>query len=1432
MNLLTHVVASVLTFAVRCDFNFGTKLMLMRPAPRSILLSLCLTLFTVCCNAQTTPTPAQVPSRIPTAIDDNNRIQLPGNVHPLARLAFDRGPAADAQGLHRMLLLLRRSPEQESSLLHLLDDQQSKFSPNYQRWLTPADFGKQFGVTDSDLQTITQWLSSQGFFDINVGPGRTAVEFSGNVGQVRNTFHTEIHQYEVNGESYLANAIDPQIPAALGTVISGIVSLHNFPVQSHLHSIGPFHKSLKTGQTKPLFTFPGCSTNCFAVGPADFATIYNTAPLLSGSPKIDGTGQGIAIVGQSNINPQDIIDFRNMFGLPQNFAASNVILNGPDPGINSSETEAVIDVQWSGAVAPGARIDFVTSAPTETTSGVHLSALYIVDHNLDPVMSESFGECEQGLGVALNNFYNSLWEQASAQGITVILSAGDGGSAGCDDFNTAQVAIHGLAVSGFASTPFNVAVGGTDFDQVGREFTFWNTGATSTTTLPIPASAKSYIPEVPWNDSCAKNGVHGCQSGTLLDIVAGSGGVSTIYAKPPWQVGKGVPNDNHRDLPDLSLFASNGFNDSFYIMCQRDISAVNSCSLINFGYSFQAVGGTSVSAPAFAGIMALVNQYQVSVQNHSPRQGNANYVLYGLAQQQNTANTNCNSSASPAAGCSFNDVTAGNNAVPCAGAAPNCSSLVSSVPGVLISTPGSTTPAYTSTAGYDLATGLGSVNAQSLVTKWSSVNTAASTTTLLLNGGSAVNVTHGQSIPFRVSVSPTAANGDVSLIATPAAGNSTGVGPFTLQTGVITGSTTALPGGTQYNIIAHYEGNGTYAPSDSAPVTVTIAPEASKLFVSVPVFDPATGQETGKSPTTLVYGSPYLLRADVANAQSSSANLCVAPACPTGTVTFTDTVAGVSQGPPNSGVFTLNSLGFTEDQPVQFPGGTNIITATYSGDSSFAASASPTTYTLNVTAAPTRLPAPYISFSPSLVGTPVTIGTFLITNLLAGAAPTGTISFYDGNALIPGPVTLTPRPGGNTLDASIAASVTATFATPGTHSVTAQYSGDPSYAASTSTPLAATVLWPTTMSQSESSKNINYGQTVTITATLTTPGKTPAITGQFMFYPPDGPLPLVTPTLAVDANGNQTLTASVTITPQSGGVVQVSYRGDSNYAQSDSIDSINVIAPDFSINSNPSSLTLTAGQQASSTFTLAPLSTISSAVALTCSNPVLIGVSCAVSPVSVNLANSVAVNSTLTLTAVGSPAPAKATKVISSAVTGPIYFGSWSTLGGALGIVAASLFIFAADPRRYRVTAILLGCLVIVAALGCGGGSNSPGGGGGTTQVPTNIAISVPSNKVPQGGTVSATATVTSSKPLTGTITFWDFNGGMIVPITNGSAQAQITLSSVGIDQIKAQYSGDALNQPSTSASVIAVGTGQSYVSVTGTTGPLSHSTTINVIVQ
>ena len=1385
---------------------------------------------------------AQTPSaplaqRVTAAIDSQNLTTMRGNVHPLARAEFDRGAAADAQTLQRMLLLLKRSAEQESALQELLSEQQNKASRRYQNWLTPEQFGAQFGPADADIQAVTQWLESQGFSGVVVSAGRTTIEFSGNAGQVRNAFHTEIRRYAVKGETHFANASDPAIPAALAPVVAGVVSLNNFQIQSHLHRLGTFQKSLKTGETRPLFTFSGCGSNCFGVGPADFAKIYNSQPLLGGSPKIDGTGQGIAIVGESNINVQDVKDFRTMFGLSQNFSTSNVILNGPDPGIGSEEGEADLDVQWSGAAAPGARIDFVTSASTETTPGINLSALYIVDHNLDAVMSESFGGCESKIGTTFNQFLNALWEQASAQGITVVVSAGDNGSAGCDDFHSAQTATHGLAVSGFASTPYNVAVGGTDFDQANKQSTYWNTTAT-TTTPPIPASAKSYIPEIPWNDSCAQAGIAGCTAANVNGISAGSGGVSTLYAKPSWQAGKGVPADGKRDLPDVSLFASNGFNGSFYIVCQSDATVATSpCNLNAFTFTFEGVGGTSASAPAFAGIMALVNQKLASGSNPTPRQGNANYYLYALAQQQNTANLSCNSSSAPAASCKFNDVMKGNNDVPCTGGSTNCSSHIASTPGLLVTAASPTTPAFTTTAGYDAATGLGSLNVQNVVNQWSSVNTTATTTALTLNGGSAVNTTHGQAVPYQISVGPATASGDASLIATPT-GNTVGIGPFTLASGAASGTTTQLPGGTSYNVVAHYEGNGTDAPSDSSPVTVTVAAETSKVFITVPTFSPNTGQQTGITPTTVVYGSPYLLRADVTNATGTLSTLCKPPSCPSGTIAFADSVGGVSQGAPNSGTFALNSSGYTEDLPVQFPGGTNTITATYSGDGSFSAPAQPATYTLNVTPLPTQMAEVAVLSSPALVGVPLNIESFLETNLFTGATPTGTVAFFDGSTPMTGALTQTPRPGSTGLDASVSGLLNTTFTGPGTHLITAKYSGDPSYGASTSTGVPVSVYWPTTLTVTPSSSTVNFGQSVTLTATVTTAGKSPAITGSFSVSTGQ----TLTPKLSVDGSGNQTLSATFMVTPQFTASIGVGYSGDSNYNGSSGGDFVTVNVPDFTMTASPTSLTLGAGQTQTSSVNVAPASAMSSTVALSCSAPSFFGVACEMSPASVSLANSVAASSTVTITPAGATTTngTKATVKKRKAFL-PVTFEKqpwiWTGIAAFLVLLTAPLH----RRRKHFAIASAALCTIFILAIGCGGGSGSSGGtgtggGGGTAEaVATSVTLSLANNKVGPG-TAKATATVTSTKPITGTVTFWAVNSDAAltppIPITNGTLTADIPVPQPGFYQVYAQYSGDVNNIGSQSAPMLQEVTGNGFANVMATTGPLTHFLTIPITIQ
>jgi len=1089
---------------------------------------------------------AATPARITQAIDETQLVRLRGNVHPLARAEFDQGLASDATPMNRMLLLLQRSTDQEAALRQFMDEQQMKDSPNFHKWLTPEQFGKQFGPADADIQAITNWLTRQGFHDLKVAAGRTVIEFSGNVGQVRNVFHTEIHRFNVNGESRQANTIDPQIPAALSPVVAGIVSLHNFPRKSMKHLAGAFTRAAD-GRILPQFTTKG---GHFVVGPADFAKIYNIPSTL------DGTGVHIGIVGDSNINPQDVTDFRNLFGLPAN--PPNIILNGPDPGVGGSEGEADLDVQVSGMVAPKATIDFVISEDTLTAAGIDLSAVYIVDNNTDDVMSESFGLCEAGLTAAGNAFFNALWEQAAAQGITVMVAAGDPGSAGCDDFNNESVATSGLAVSGIASTPFNVAVGGTDFDDVGNQSAFWAANTSASNQPPMRESALGYIHEVPWNDSCAATATSttlntACVNPTpssLLNIVAGSGGPSSVYAKPAWQSGI-IPNgiaagDNHRYTPDVSLFASDGPQSlSFYLLCQADFpfppGSAPSCAPDSGGnFAFLGSGGTSASSPAFAGIMALINQSQAG------RQGNANPVLYRIAA---TAGQSCNSSTEGLSGstCAFNDVTKGNNSVPCAanspaGTSPNCSSTTAGTNGVLVSPASPTIPAWTTAAGYDLATGLGSVNVANLATQWplALANFHATTTSLTVNGStSPAPITHGASVAVKATVTSTSAGtitGDVGLIA-PTTVNG-GIGNGTLSSGSVTINTTSLPGGT-YNLNARYAGDTNFASSTSNPgVTVTVNKENSRLQYGIVSFD-QLGNIISTNATSVGYGSPYILRIDILNSSSSACQAvavsnggtgttagCAFDA--TGTVTFTDSASGT---PPatGAGTFTINSAGHAENQPIQLNAGTHALSATYSGDISYNPVTTPVTDTVTVSQAVTAT-ATVPSVSTVTSGTPMTLTAQISSQSNSTAGPSGTVTFSDGGTQIGSPVTVVPAAASASAFASGTAVLTWTFSTTGSHSVTAVYSGDTNYATSSAAAVAITVTSSGSFTIGGSAATATAGASGTSTITVTPTG---GFTGTVNVTCPAAPLPpgvTCTPNpLAINVTGTSAVTGSLTL---------------------------------------------------------------------------------------------------------------------------------------------------------------------------------------------------------------------------------------------------------------------------------------------------------------
>jgi subtilase family serine protease len=656
--------------------------------------------------AATTPRPL-----ITQSVDESQFTTLRGNTHPLARPEFDLGTAPASLPMKRMLLVLKRSPDQETALTQLLDSQQDKASPNYHKWLTPEQFGKQFGPADTDIQTITAWLQSHGF-EVGATKGRTVLEFSGSARQVQEAFHTTIHKYLVNGEQHWANASNPQIPRALSPAVTGVLTLHNFIKKPAIHFAGQAVPAKLVPGKKPQVTFPPQNGQpaINALAPSDFAVIYNINPLYNSG--IDGAGISIGVVGRSNLynNGEDVQDFRHAIGPDTGGVNFFVILNGPDPGDlgGGEEAEATLDSTWSGAIASVATVNLVVSATTNTTDGIDLSETYIVESNLADVMTESFSACEFYATDAQLAGASALAEQAAAQGITYFVSTGDDGAEGCDDPSTVP-ASNPISVNHLASTAFNVAVGGTMFNENGNAPKYW------TSTSPISETAISYIPEEVWNESSLTNGLWSSSGGASAgNIGGGFGGTTPGVPKPYWQYGvAGIPADGVRDLPDVSLTAA---GHDPYLLCLEGSCVPNSQGELSVYF----ISGTSASAPSFAGIMALVDQHTQGTAGNFTRQGLANYVLYRLAATQSAYPSQCNGSNTatpPASTCIFNDVTVGNNVVP-----------------------GQVGTDYQAGTGYDMTTGLGSVNVANLADQWGTVTFNPTTTMLALNP--TVNVTH------------------------------------------------------------------------------------------------------------------------------------------------------------------------------------------------------------------------------------------------------------------------------------------------------------------------------------------------------------------------------------------------------------------------------------------------------------------------------------------------------------------------------------------------------------------------------------------------------------------------------------------------------------------------------------------------------------------
>jgi pseudomonalisin len=586
--------------------------------------------------------------RVVETIDDNQRVPLNDNTLPGALPAYETGAVDPSRRLEQMVLVLKPDPEQKAALEALTAAQQDPSSPLYHQWLTPESYAEHFGASAGDLAQVQLWLERNGFQVDEVPASRQAIVFSGTAAQVESAFQTALKTYRIGGKRHIANSSDPTLPAALAPVVAGVASLHDvFSAPQHTAPVKVKRYPGEGDRTpKPDYT----AGSAHYLSPADYATIYDIASLYQQA--YTGSGETIAIVGRADISLPDVRSFRSTFGLPANDpVVTQTTSTDPGTSVTDDVDEAMLDTEWSGAVAENATVDFVTTASTATSDGVFLSMQYAVNHNLAPVISVSYGLCEADLGASANAFLNSLWQQAASQGITVLVSAG------------ATMGTHGRGVNGICSTPYSTCVGGTEFNDTAEPSQYW-----STTTGANGESALSYIPELVWNESGSSG------------LWSTGGGVSTVYSKPAWQTGKGVPADGKRDVPDVSLTAAG--HDAY---------------LVGVAGALYGISGTSAASPSFAGIVTL------AAQKAGARIGNANPELYHLAAMQYSGGAAV-----------FHDVTSGSN----------------TVPGVT---------GFSAGAGYDQATGWGSVDAEKLVTAWGSATTPSNPTlSLTLSASSLV----------------------------------------------------------------------------------------------------------------------------------------------------------------------------------------------------------------------------------------------------------------------------------------------------------------------------------------------------------------------------------------------------------------------------------------------------------------------------------------------------------------------------------------------------------------------------------------------------------------------------------------------------------------------------------------------------------------------
>jgi subtilase family serine protease len=786
---------------------------------------------------------AQAPARRITAeITRSEMSPLQGSQHPLALPQNDAGRMPGDSRLSGISLYFSRSAAQQADLEALLVAQQNPASPQYHQWLTPDQFAARFGMAQSDIDQAQSWLQQQGFSIDSVARSRNMIRFSGTVNQVEQAFSTQMHYYQSGGTRHFAPSSALSVPAALAPVVAGLRNLDNFrPRPQHIVPRAAF----TSGQSGSVF-----------FGPGDIASVYDVTPLYSAS--INGTGQSIAVMGQSGIDIRDVENFESAAGLPTKDPTLVLVpYTGASTYFGGDEAESDLDVEWSGAIAQGATILFVYTGDSFNNGGVFDSLTYAIDENIAPIISISYASCELELtSTSLAPFENEF-QQAQAQGQTVVAASGDQGSTACSGdtaLTTAQQET--VAVNYPASSAYVTGMGGTEIPSsdgvdptTGNKGSSYSTYWNFTSGTDLTASVKQYIPEQVWNDDSSQGG-----------LSATGGGASTLVNRPSWQTGvPGIPSGTMRLVPDIALYSSPALPG--YLYCTSDVTNWAQASgtqpaqqaSCNSGFRdsstnyLTVAGGTSFAAPIFAGMLALINQKA----GYTTGQGLINSTLYKLAADSSTYAS------------AFHDVTTGNN---------NCTAGTSFC---------SATTGFSAGPGYDEVTGLGSVDLANLAGAWpknagAGASLIGTTTTVV----PPANPTVGSQLSLVIEV--TGANGgtptgSVKLSIDGGGSFSTNGTQATVTLGQggtatypITFSTPGL-----HTVVATYQGDGATFASSTGSGSVTIVPFSITASPSpLTVSQGSKGTETVSVTPMNSYIGTLLLAIDFGADDSTLQNLC------------------------------------------------------------------------------------------------------------------------------------------------------------------------------------------------------------------------------------------------------------------------------------------------------------------------------------------------------------------------------------------------------------------------------------------------------------------------------------------------------------------------------------------------------------------------------